>query len=74
MLKDYLIVKNVVFVEKLVDQDESARNEMVAESGGFLGVPFSVVTKDDGTKETIIGFDKGKLEQIISSFNPSITS
>ena len=74
MLKDYLISKNVVFVEKLVDQDESARNEMVVESGGFLGVPFSVIVKDDGTKETIIGFDKGKLEQIISSFNPSITS
>ena len=65
MLKDYLIVKNVVFVEKLVDQDESARNEMIAESGGFLGVPFSVITKDDGTKETIIGFDKGKLEKVL---------
>jgi len=65
MLKDYLISKNVVFVEKLVDQDESARNEMVVESGGFLGVPFSVITKDDGTKETIIGFDKGKLEKVL---------
>ncbi|MFA6501335.1 MAG: glutaredoxin family protein [Parachlamydiales bacterium] len=65
MLKDYLISKNVVFVEKLVDQDESARNEMVVESGGFLGVPFSVITKDDGTKETIVGFDKGKLEKVL---------
>jgi len=65
MLKDYLISKNVVFVEKLVDQDESARNEMVVESGGFLGVPFSVIVKDDGTKETIIGFDKGKLEKVL---------
>jgi hypothetical protein len=65
MLKDYLMAKNVVFVEKLVDQDESARNEMSVESGGFLGVPFSVVIKDDGTKETIIGFDKGKLEKVL---------
>lgn len=65
MLKDYLASKNVIFTEKLVDQDEIARNEMMAESGGFLGVPFSVITKDDGTKEKVIGFDKGKLEKII---------
>ena len=65
MLKDYLAAKNVVFVEKLVDQDELARDEMMKESGGFLGVPFSVIVKNDGTKETVVGFDRGKLEKII---------
>ena len=65
MLKDYLTSKNVSFVEKLVDQDEAARDEMVAVSGGFLGVPFSVIVKEDGTKETIMGFDKGKLDTIL---------
>ncbi|MDO8340510.1 MAG: glutaredoxin family protein [Candidatus Woesebacteria bacterium] len=65
MLKDYLISKNVSFTEKLVDQDDLVRNEMATESGGFLGVPFTVVTKDDNTKETIIGFDKGKIDSII---------
>ena len=65
MLKDYLVSKAILFTEKLVDQDESARNEMMVESGGFLGVPFSVITKDDGTKETVIGFDKGKLDQVL---------
>ena len=65
MLKDYLTSKNISYTEKLVDQDESSRNEMMAESGGFLGVPFSVITKDDGTKETVIGFDKGKLDQAL---------
>jgi hypothetical protein len=65
MLKNYLIDKNVSFTEKLVDQDDLIRNEMAAESGGFLGVPFTVVTKDDNTKETIIGFDKGKIDSII---------
>jgi len=57
--------KNVSFTEKLVDQDDLVRNEMATESGGFLGVPFTVVTKDDNTKETIIGFDKGKIDSII---------
>ena len=64
MLKDYLTSKNVAFVEKLVDQDEAAQKEMSEVSGGFLGVPFTVVTKEDGTQETIMGFDKGKLDDI----------
>lgn len=65
MLKTYLTEKGHSFVEKLVDQDESARDEMMKESGGFLGVPFSVITKDDGTRETVIGFDKGRLNTIL---------
>ena len=65
MLKDYFINKGVVFTEKLVDQDDSVRDEMAALSGGFLGVPFTVFVKDDGTKETMIGFDKGKIDLLI---------
>lgn len=65
MLKDYLTLKNISFVEKLVDQDETAKDEMAVESGGFLGVPFTVLIKEDGSKHTIIGFDKGKLEEIL---------
>ena len=65
MLKDYLSEKRVSFEEKLVDQDEMAREEMAKDSGGFLGVPFSVIKKDDGTKATIIGFDKGRVNEIL---------
>ncbi len=65
MLKDYLKDKNIGFSEKLVDMDENAQKEMAAVSGGFLGVPFSVITKDDGTKETVLGFDRGKVNSIL---------
>lgn len=65
MLKDFLNEKNIVFTEKLVDQDETAKEEMQKESNGFLGVPFSVIVKDNGEKETMIGFDRGKLEKIL---------
>lgn len=64
MLKDYFAGKNAPYTEKLVDQDEAARTEMMAASNGFLGVPFTVVMKDDGTRESIIGFDKGKLDAL----------
>lgn len=65
MAKDYLNQKGVTFEEKLVDQDEVARQEMASLSGGFLGVPFMVVEKEDGHKETILGFDKGKLDLLL---------
>lgn len=65
LLKDYLNQKQVAFQEKLIDQDEAAKAEMESLSGGFLGVPFVVVAKDDGSQETITGFDKGKLDAIL---------
>ncbi len=65
MLKDYLKEKKLTFTEKLVDLDETAKTEMAASSGGFLGVPFISIVKDDGTKETVVGFDKGKIGTIL---------
>ncbi len=65
MLMEYLDEKGVSYEKKLVDQDDIARDEMTEISGGFLGVPYTVVEKD-GMKETIIGFDKGKLNEILN--------
>ena len=64
MLKDYLSEKGIAYTEKMVDTDEVAREEMMAVSGGFLGVPFTMVMKD-GSKETVIGFDKGKINSLL---------
>lgn len=65
MLKDYFNEKGVQFTEKMVDLDEEAKAEMSLLSGGFLGVPFTQISFEDGRKETIIGFDKTKLSQLI---------
>lgn len=65
MLKNFLTEKQIPFTEKMVDMDEKVREEMSSLSGGFLGVPFTVISKDDGTKENVVGFDKGKLETIL---------
>lgn len=64
MLKDYLKEKRVDFSEKHIDEDDAARTEMMEVSNGFLEVPFVSIIKDDGTKETVIGFDRGKLDTI----------
>lgn len=64
MLKKYFDDNNVNYVEKLIDQDDMAREEMSKVSEGFLGVPFTVVEKD-GKQEAIVGFDKGKLNSVL---------
>jgi glutaredoxin 3 len=64
MLKNYLQEKGVPFTEKLVDQDDAARDEMISKSQGYLGVPFMVINKDTGEKN-VIGFDKAKINQIL---------
>ncbi len=64
MLKEYLDEKKISYTEKMVDTDDAAREEMMSISGGFLGVPFTVIAQD-GTQETVIGFDKGKLNSLL---------
>ena len=66
MLKDYLNESNISYVEKLIDQDEQAKEEMMQASDGFLGVPFTVIEKD-GVKNTVIGFDKHRIDQLLEN-------
>ena len=65
-LKDYLTGKGVSFVEKMVDLDETVKEEMSKYSNGFLGVPFTLITLDDGRQEAIIGFDQGKIDSLLN--------
>ena len=65
MLEDYLKEKNFAYTERLVDTDEAAKAEMIASSGGFLGVPFVIISLDNGVKETVLGFDKGKINSVL---------
>lgn len=65
MLKGYLTEKNISFTEKIIDQEPAAQEEMAALSGGFMGTPFTVITKDDGTQVKIEGFDKAKVDEVL---------
>lgn len=67
MAKDYISSLGFAFEEKLVDQNDAARDEMFKISGGFMGVPFIVIEKDSGEKLTIIGFDREKIENALRS-------
>lgn len=65
MLMAFLDENKISYVEKKVDIDASAAEEMSQASGGFLGVPFTLIDKDDGRRDTVIGFDMHKLEIVL---------
>lgn len=67
MLEDYFKGRGISYSERFVDTDESAKAEMSQYSGGFLGVPFTLINFDDGRKETVIGFDQGKIDSLLNS-------
>ncbi|MEX0621862.1 MAG: glutaredoxin domain-containing protein [Candidatus Woykebacteria bacterium] len=64
MEKDYLDSKGVKYENVFVDNDDTAAQQMLEESGQ-MGVPFTEVTKEDGSMVKILGFDKEKLNESI---------
>ena len=64
MQKEYLKSKNIDFLEILVDENPEEAQKMI-ELSGQLGVPFTVITKDDGSVDKILGFDKVRLDSVL---------
>ena len=64
MQKDYFASKNIVYQEILVDENPDEAQKMI-EISGQMGVPFTVIDKDDGSKVTVLGFDKGKIDEVL---------
>lgn len=65
MLKSYLQSKGIKYEEKHADQDVSIAQELY-EKSGQLGVPFTIITKDDGTEEAVLGFDRQKIDRALN--------
>lgn len=62
--KEYLDSKGIKYTNIFVDQDPKAAEEMVKISNQ-MGVPFTVISYDDGSKETILGFDRAKIDSAL---------
>jgi glutaredoxin len=58
--KQYLTERKVEFQNVDVENDQAAADEMIHLSGQ-AGVPFTVITKGDGSKVGILGFDRPRL-------------
>lgn len=64
MQKTYFADKKVEYTEILVDEHPDEAMKMI-EISGQMGVPFTVIEKDDGTKVTILGFDQKRLDEAL---------
>ena len=64
MEKEYLEKHNIAFDLVMVDKDRKAAEAMVQRSGQ-TGVPQTEVLFDDGDTEIIMGFDKGRLNELL---------
>ena len=64
MEKQYLGEKGIQYENIFVDQNPDEAKRLIEESGQ-MGVPFTEITKDDGTKVSILGFDKQKLNEAL---------
>jgi glutaredoxin-like protein NrdH len=63
--KKFLTEKGVKFEDVNVEENESEAREMIKLSGQ-MGVPYTVITKDDGSQVGILGFDQPKLTKELS--------
>lgn len=64
MEKEYLDEKGIKYKNVFVDDDPEQAQKMM-ELSGQLGVPFTLIKKDDGAEEKILGFDKGRLDSAL---------
>ncbi len=68
MQKDYLSSKNIQFSEILVDENPDEAQKMI-EISGQMGVPFTVIEKNNGQRENILGFDQNRINQALGISN-----
>ncbi|MDP2671702.1 MAG: glutaredoxin family protein [bacterium] len=64
MEKEFLDSKGIKYENILVDEDHQAAEEVIKMSGQ-VGVPFTVIDKEEGGRETILGFDKERLISVL---------
>ena len=60
--KAYLDEKGIKYENFFVDQDEKLAEEMVKKTGQ-MGVPVTVITKDDNSETLIVGFDRKRIDK-----------
>lgn len=62
--KQFFGDNGVEYTEFDVAADEAKRNEMV-EKTGQMGVPVISITKEDGSEDVVVGFDEGKIRELL---------
>lgn len=64
-LMTWLDSKKVVYRKVIVDEEELGMSELMTVSDGAIGVPFSVIEKEDQIYK-ISGFDRKAFERVLA--------
>ncbi len=65
MEKEYLDAKGIEYEDISIDHNEKAAQELM-QMEGQAGIPFTVFIKDDGSKETLLGYDRERINRILN--------
>jgi glutaredoxin len=66
-LTQWLDKQGVAYEKKITDEDPAVMMEFMGVNDGMIGVPFTVITANDGTVAKISGFDLPKFKTILGS-------
>lgn len=64
MEKEFLDSNKIKYSEILVDENPDEAKKMV-EISGQMGVPFTVIDKEDGNRTAILGFDQKRISEAL---------
>ena len=67
LVTGWLEKQGVNYTKKNTDEDPTAMIEFMGVNDGMIGVPFTVISADDGTQSKIMGFDQGKFKQALGT-------
>lgn len=65
-LTRWLSKNNIKYVKKITDADPSIMMEFMSVNNGMIGVPFTVISKEDGSEIKISGFDQKKFKEVLN--------
>lgn len=65
--KEYLTTRGITYSEVVLDGVIEHMKDFLTISGGFSGVPVTLVTTDDGVKTIVKGFNKEELDNVLGS-------
>lgn len=66
MVKRYLDMKGQKYEVVNLDEQPQRNQEAIDVSGGALTVPITLVTKDDGSRQAVVGYNLAQLAPAIS--------
>lgn len=66
VLTEWLDKQGIAYDKKITDTDPALMMEFMSVNDGMIGVPFTVIKKDDGSEVKISGYDQAKFKEALS--------